>query len=363
MPQAVDLDIASPGQCFAQAVPRLALRTPVLYYSCLAYAAQVLYLWGRSDRDPADYYHNQAISLLIPLLDPKTRSVSTENLLATIVILRMSEQFSEPDEDAQCHLHGAFSLLTSSKAKWPPDRVDVTGIAFWTFVRQTLRICFLFEQECRFDLGIIDSSNLLSPARDEVWTNRMTYLLAKVCNACWSPLPAAEGCTQCLDDLEADINAWRESLPEAFKPWFYHQSRSEPFPTIRYLSKWHGLAWQQYYTAKTMLAVYRQKHGVLDSYVDVNNYIHTKILPSARLACGVVLSDDDVGACINGAHLAYWCGQFFTGRDEQGKLLDWLERFMERVKWPNRTCIERLQKLWGHIGGRAEGARDSPPLV
>ncbi|KAL2871154.1 uncharacterized protein BJX67DRAFT_377756 [Aspergillus lucknowensis] len=353
------LDVVSPNQAFSQSVPRLALQNPVLYYSCLAYAAHVLYLWGRTDRVKPDYYHNQAISLLIPLLDAKSQpQASTEDLLATIVILRMSEQFSEPAEDAQCHLNGAFSLLTSSRSKWRPDRVDVKGIAFWTFVRQTLRMCFLFEQECRFDLGIVDCSNMLSPARDEVWTNRMTYLLAKACNLCWGPDCTSVLRGRYLDVLEEDINSWREALPDTFKPWYYHQAHTEPFPTIRYLSRWHGLAWQQYYTAKTMLAVYRHRPQALDSYRDINTHVNSTILVAARLTCGVVLSDTDVGSGINGAHLAYWCGQFFMGRDEQSALLKWLERFMQNIKWPNRTCVVRLQKLWG-----IPDHGSSPPIV
>ncbi|KAL2848602.1 hypothetical protein BJX68DRAFT_267468 [Aspergillus pseudodeflectus] len=355
------LDVVSPARLFSQTVPQLALHNPVLYYSCLAYAAHVQYLWGRADRAKADYYHNEAIGLLIPLLDAKTQpQASTEDLLATIVILRMSEQFSEPGEDAQCHLYGAFSLLTSSRAKWPPDRVDLKGTAFWTFVRQSLRICFLFEQGCPFDLGIVDCSNLFAPAKDEVWTNRMTYLLARTCNLCWSSGYDADSRVAQLEALEVDINSWREALPDAFKAWYYRQTRSETFPTIRYLSRWHVVAWQQYYTAKTMLAIYQHKTQLVDSYRDISIHLNSTILTPARLTCGVVLSDTDVGSCINGAHLAYWCGQFFTGREEQIKLLEWLEGFMQKTKWPNKTCIMRLQKLWGISDGQST---TSPPVV
>ncbi|KAJ9614439.1 hypothetical protein H2200_002575 [Cladophialophora chaetospira] len=364
------LDIVSPDQCFAQAVPRLALSSPVLYYSCLAYAARALHLRGRNSRTRADYYHGKAIGLLIPLLDSKA---PMEILLATTVLLRMSEQFSEPEEDAQCHMNGAFSLFASSESQWPPDRVDVQGVAFWIFVRQSLRICFLFEQECRFDLSIVDSSKMLSPARDEVWTNRMTYLLAKVCSVCWTSLPSNASLEQQLDALETEINSWRQALPETFKPWYYHHSQSEPFPTIRYLSRWHAIGWQQYYTAKTMLAVYRQKYQVQNTYHDINSYLNlyptlqSKVLVPARLTCGVVFSDKDIGSNINGAHLAYWCGQFFTGREEQRKMLEWLKESMERVQWPNRTCIERLQKVWGRRSDKGDADRDdnvnSPPFV
>lgn len=92
------------------------------------------------------------------------------------------------------------------------------------------------------------------------------------------------------------------------------------------------------------------------------NMLQANVLVPARLTCGVVFSDTDIGASINGAHLSYWCGQFFTGRDEQTTLLNWLRNSMDKIKWPNRTCIERLQKLWG-MKASVDGTLDSPPIV
>lgn len=232
----------SPNRSFSQKVPRRALHNPLLYYSCLAYAAHVLCLRGHGDDASARHYLNKAINHLIPLLNPGSMSVATQgDLLAAIAILRMSEQFLEPHEDAQTHIHGAFSLLTSSTIKWLPDRVDMSGAAFWVFVRQSLRICFLSEQPCQFDLDIIGSDNLFAPAADEVWTNRMTFLLARTCNACWSmSLHGPQFRKDELDSLEADINCWFRSLPETFKPWFYQDIPSQPFPKIHCLTSWHG---------------------------------------------------------------------------------------------------------------------------
>ncbi|CAH0033266.1 unnamed protein product [Clonostachys rhizophaga] len=315
------LDIVSLDQCFAQTVPQLSIETPVLYRSCLAYGARIMYLWDLKSRASADDYHNQAIQLLIPLLGPKIPTAATDVLLAITVVLRMSEQFSEPGEDAQCHMNGAFSLFTSSRSKWGPDRVDIQGTSFWVFVRQSLRISFLSEQECRFDLNLVDDSNMLAPARDDIWTNRMTYILAKACRICWSPTMKPEELDRNLDTLETEVNEWRGALPQTFEPWYFNHAPSEPFPTMRYFSRWH-----------------------------------------ARLACGVVLSEKDIGVGINGAHHAYWCGQFFTGCEEQRTLLRWLNDFMEQSKWPNKTTIKRLQELWRLDEA---GTKDSsqPPII
>lgn len=88
----------------------------------------------------------------------------------------------------------------------------------------------------------------------------------------------------------------------------------------------------------------------------------SKILVPARLTCALVLSDTDVGSGVNGAHLAYWCGQFLMGRTEQYELLKWLEIFMKKTKWPNRTCIDRLHKQWVLVPDDSFD-RDLPPPV
>ncbi|KAL8852641.1 MAG: hypothetical protein Q9221_002521 [Calogaya cf. arnoldii] len=107
------LDIVSSARHFGHSVPRLALKEPVLYYACLAYASHVMTLQGRLTPEDEAEYHNKAFSLLIPLLTSRPVPSEDAALLATSVILRMSEQFAELAEDAQHHLNGAFSLFVS----------------------------------------------------------------------------------------------------------------------------------------------------------------------------------------------------------------------------------------------------------
>jgi hypothetical protein len=221
-------------------------------------------------------------------------------------------------------------------------------------------MCFLFEQQCRFDLSIVDDSNMFTAARDDVWTNRITFFLAKVCGVCWGQEVDRLQLGEQLDRVETDVNSWRASIPDSFEPWYNHHSAGEPFPTIRYFSRWHAIGWQQYYTAKTMIAVYRQGLLPLGTYHEVNDYLRTNILVPARMACGVILSGKDIGVGINGGHLAYWCGQFFTGVEEQRIILNWLNDFMEKTKWPNKTTIERLKGLWGRDQRQRRSSSDNP---
>ena len=220
-------------------MPELALWEPVLYYACLAFASHVMVLWGKLDKSVQEQYHDKAIGLLIPLLSSHTASSRAEALLATTVLLRMIEQFSEIAEDAQRHLQGAFSLFTTTGELWTPFQTGVKGSAFWIYLRASMRVCFLSEQGCKFDLELCEDVTGLTSAPDEVWTNRMSYLLARLCNACWAELDPVVRSAK-LQELRILIDEWEKGLPASFQPWYFCQQVYEPFPTVRYLGPWHG---------------------------------------------------------------------------------------------------------------------------
>ncbi|KIW52011.1 hypothetical protein PV05_10673 [Exophiala xenobiotica] len=354
------LDIVSPDRRIAQSVSRLALKCSVLYYACLAYAARILHLHGRMDLDRSESYQSQAIRHLIPSLDP-SKSSTAEILLPTTVILRMAEQFLELADDPQCHMQGAYSVFSAANSSYSPSRIDVQGVSFWIGVRECLRICFLYERECQFDIEIVDTSDLLGQASDEVWTNRMTYHLARLCNICWGAAnkPRFE---HELETIAADIDRWRQHLPDGFKPWYYQDNVSDIFPIIKYYSTWHAIGWQQYYAARTMIGVYRTKQSLGDNSGTIQEFVNSKTLLVARLCCAVVFSCDEIGTGINGSHLACWTGRLFTGRREQQIISEWLSEFMRRTKWPNQTCLERLAHDWGISTKKTIGPQ-SPPYV
>lgn len=235
----MQLDIASSHRHFGQTVPRLALTEPVLYYACLAYASHVLFLKGKLDEYVHEQFQNKAIGLLIPLLSPHFTPAADKALLATTVILRMSEQFSELADDAQHHLNGAYSLFATTGEKWSPLHVDIRGVAFWVYLRESIRVCFLNEQGCQFNLDSVDEEFSTTSGSEEVWTNHMSYLLARLCNACWGDFDA-EVKDSMRDRIQISMEEWRSRLPETFQPWCFNRADYQPFPIMKLLSPWHG---------------------------------------------------------------------------------------------------------------------------
>lgn len=237
------LDIGSPNHYFQSYIPQLALVEPLVFYACLACASHIMFLMGKIHEEVEEYYNGKVLELLIPLLSSERVTSRNESLLATTVILRMSEQFLDVAKDFQHHLNGAASLFFMEGTCWPPFEDSLATACFWTHLRESIRICFLREQPCSFDLSHINVSDeeMSLPAEsDEVWTNRITYLLLRVCKTCWSTSPNESEKTRFMKQLQTAISAWKENLPSSFRPWCAHHDGKEPFPIIRHFSSWHG---------------------------------------------------------------------------------------------------------------------------
>ncbi|OQV09484.1 hypothetical protein CLAIMM_13602 [Cladophialophora immunda] len=344
------LDIVTAERHLSQTVPRQAVTSPVLYYACLSYASNIMNANEELDETVKEQYHSKVIHILIDSLSLSPNPAYDSNLLATVVILRMSEQFCEIDKDVRHHLAGASSLFTlrGTMHRWSVHDTDLAGTSFWIYLRESLRLCFLNEEICQFDLDLIEKESAFLATSEEAWTNRITYILALVCNFAFGKQTTAQTVPDAAE-LRKSIDLWASKVPASFRPWSFREGKTAPFPTIHFLSTWHEVAWQHYYTAKIMLAVQGLQVHESTSILELNRYTEHQILGPTRKLCGICLATKEVGSQINGSHLVSWCGQFFTGKQEQRQLVDWLERTMLASKWPNRTCIERLQQIWSGV--------------
>jgi hypothetical protein len=196
---------------------------------------------GDVEKRVEEHYRSRVLSLLIPVLSSDEATSANEELLATTVILRMSEQFLEPMDDCQHHLKGAASLFFDGTG-WSPAEGSLAVACFWTHLRESIRICFLRQQPCRFNadlvLGMWSEDSLCSTGSEEAWTNRMTLLMLEVCTLCWDiTIQDKKSTAECLGQR---LRIWKERLPASFNPWAVCEVETEPFPAIRCLSPWHG---------------------------------------------------------------------------------------------------------------------------
>lgn len=81
------------------------------------------------------------------------------------------------------------------------------------------------------------------PADDDAWANRMIWIYAHVLNFCFDPETHRSQAR--WEHQKGRLRKWRNLLPPTFKPLYYSDpspDSDDPFPTIWYLSEWHGMA-------------------------------------------------------------------------------------------------------------------------
>lgn len=313
---------------------------------------------------------------MIPLLSPHFAPATDSALLATTVILRMSEQFSELADDAQHHLHGAYCLFATTGEKWSPFHIDVRGVAFWIYLRESIRVCFLNEHGCQFDLGIVDDEKAAASAPEGVWANKISYLIARLCNACWGDFD--ESVKESMRaEIQTSLEEWKAQLPDTYQPWCFSCKDYEPFPVIKFLSPWHGaqslfscsqcicvadsplleIAWQQYYTAKVMLAVYASKQREGSSVLTLNQHLEVRQRSCRAQICLLTTalhrrrSSTQPGLRALCAFLAITSAATSTGRISFRGAANSLPGKKSRGAWPNSSRIS-----WTRPNGRIRHA-------
>lgn len=238
------LDIVSPNRFFGIHVPQVAVNEPALFSACLAYAAQVLYLHGRIPSEIKTSLHDRAVTQLTPLLTSFHEGHPLGSILASTVLLRMTEQFLEIGEDHQHHLYGGSTLFQICLDEWSLFDDSLSSTSFWAYLRGSIRVSFMLERPSPCELGRLNTlqnlfTNNNNNMTDEAYANVMTYLLAEICTVVWGEPTSAVDVASKMKHLKTAIYEWRDQLPASFQPWYVEFSENDTFPDVRHLASWH----------------------------------------------------------------------------------------------------------------------------
>lgn len=344
------LDIVSPDHHLSRAAPILALSDALLYSACLAYSSHVLFLLGRLDRATDQHFNDHAIQMLIQKLSEDPSGWSEGSVLTTTVLMRVTEQFSEIADDGGHHLNGAFSITAAAGRTWDLEPFDLETSAFWTFLRMSVRMCFLCEHATKCDpvaLVRIPSSSKGSATTslsEAALTNRMTYLMAKICNACWPSPHRVEEAE--LFKLRTELYSLADLPPSMFEPWSSVSRPGRLYPIVKHISTWHAIFWQFFYAAEVLLAANFALVSPLPTVASQSQYLEREVVGPTRKLLAVAFSNDEIGLRINAAALVAWCGQYLTKVEEQQAVVDWLSKLAVDAAWPHRTVVGRLRRIW-----------------
>lgn len=251
------IDVCDQQQHFGVEVPRRAFSSPLLLQSIFASGCLQLSALRNVD-DIASYaYYNQALGLLIPLLD-RPESLPRDELLAAIVILRGYEEFMEGDQGT--HLFGSARLLDHLTGPDSPGGPDSTSslstAARWVILRQYVYFGLTRCEPIRLGLQTYINLNSNTPFDDETWCNHAVLLFAQVLEHSFRAkgIPASE-----WEGLAESNELWFQNKPSSFTPIWEElpsDTSETSFPLTWCLQDVHLIGLQHYHLTKILLAIF-----------------------------------------------------------------------------------------------------------
>lgn len=246
------LDVCDLCQSFETVVPPRAGRCKVLLNAIFALSAKHLAHTTNYDPYASDRYHQECLSVLIPILAHEHHTMSDENLFAATIILRVWEEMEVKASgvDAHSYLLGIKAFVhhgtggDGSRYMMPGS---LSGAAFWVGLRQEIYSAVMNQEPVRINLvhSLVDRG--LLPTDDFSWANRAVVHCADVLNFCFGDgtqgFMGRAGGIEWWSELEEYNRRWTESLPSSFTPIFQRESekeKGEVFPEIWYQSACHG---------------------------------------------------------------------------------------------------------------------------
>jgi hypothetical protein len=233
------VDVCDLRSHFATEVPRRALQVPMVLKALLALAASHdTILSGASDWE-ASAYHGQCLELLIAAL-ASPEDTYDDNLLITVVILRIYEELGQPT-DQKCHLLGSNGLLnTMSKSASSGGLAEAVS---WQFLRQAIYASVVQSQPLQLDLKNYERSSVFHRTDDAAYANVIVFVCARIIQLC-TGLDACAVEEGTWRQLGQSVDQWYAAKPITWQPLRYRaadMAENRPFPELWMISPPAGI--------------------------------------------------------------------------------------------------------------------------
>ncbi|THC96703.1 hypothetical protein EYZ11_003809 [Aspergillus tanneri] len=215
-------------------VPRRALQVPMVLKSVLALSARLDAILSDTSDWEATEYHGQCLELLIDTL-AKPEDTYDDNLLITVVILRIYEEF-EWENGENCHFLGSNRLLnTMTKSASSGGLAEAVS---WQFLRQAIFASIVQCQPMQLDLGNYERSAVFQRKDDAAYANVIVFFCARIIQL----YSCGPGCLVDEDEwhiLSESVEEWYRTRPTSWQPLQYKAASPEdnrPFPELWMMS-------------------------------------------------------------------------------------------------------------------------------
>jgi hypothetical protein len=209
----------------------------MLYNAFLACGARHLALvnpQAHTDETALQYYNTATSYLLQSLQNEKRDSVTCAT---TAVILNVYEVMSERYKQRMNHIKGARALI--KECGWSARSTGVGAACFWLNISMEVLSCLAKNFAVAWepdDWGVdMDFSGPAAHQHDELWTQRVMYIVAKIANF-RAGKPAADGADSSIEKqrrmtewqhLKGLLDSWNRHVPRTLHPMGY----VDPFKT------------------------------------------------------------------------------------------------------------------------------------
>ncbi|KAL8756381.1 MAG: hypothetical protein Q9184_004522 [Pyrenodesmia sp. 2 TL-2023] len=351
------MDSLDPYKHFSRLLPFESLHEPMLLNAFLACGARHLALVNPIySEDKALHYYDDATTRLLEALQNPNRD--TVICATTAVILNVYEIMSERPLQRMNHIAGARALI--KECRWTAKTRGVGAACFWINVGMELLSCIRFNWQVAWDPDLwgvdMDFSREIDYGREEGWTYRLMYIVAKIANFRSSAPRQAES-TQHAEQVRLQnrfnewnrlkdwIDSWNNASPRTLRPMGYlypHQTTSKSaFPEVWLIKRTSIVARLFYHTGMCLLA---QTHPVLSTRTPE---MHDLQQSHAHDLCGIVAHNKDRGVASVAIRSLAIAAECLVSRREQEEVLEIFDRIQKETGWRTGFLHKELKEKWG----------------
>ncbi|KAI9862079.1 MAG: hypothetical protein M1813_004853 [Trichoglossum hirsutum] len=357
------MDSMDPMKHFSRLLPFHSLSEPMLLNAFLACGARHLTLVNPAyhDEKALHYYDTATRGLLKSLQNPNRDTVICAT---TAVILNVYEIMSERALQRMNHIAGARALI--KECGWSARSTGIGAACFWLNVGMELLSCLHFNWKVAWepdDWGVdMDFSRETESGREEIWTYRMMYMVAKIANFRASIPRHAEPTAneerirlqnryaewKSLKDL---CDSWNESIPRTMHAMAFlypHQTTSKSaFPEIWLIKRTTIVARLFYHTAMCLLS---QINPLMSNEADE---MHDLQMHHSHHICGIAAHVKDRGVASVALRSLAIAAECLIDRREQEEVLQIFEKISKETGWRIGFIHKELKQKWGWIDEEA----------
>ncbi|KAF2813098.1 uncharacterized protein BDZ99DRAFT_381672 [Mytilinidion resinicola] len=351
------MDSMDPMKHFSRLLPFHALGEPMLLNAFLACGARHLALVNpKYTEDKALHYYDTATRYLLNSLQNPNRD--TVICATTAVILNVYEIMCEKALQRMNHIAGARALI--KECGWNARSTGIGAACFWLNVGMELLSCLHFNWQVAWDpdeWGVnMDFSQETESGREEIWTYRIVYIVAKVANF-RATIPRHQEASPRNENMRLDhryrewqrlkdwADAWNEGIPRTMHPMAYlfpGQTISQSaFPEVWLIKRTTIVARLFYHTCMCLLAQINPYKGPeADEMRDLQ-------IKHSQLICGITAHVKDRGVASVALRSLAIAAECLTTRREQEEVLQIFDKIRQETGWRVGFLNSELKEKWG----------------